>query len=54
MIRLLVSDIDGTLVRTDKSLAPATVAAARKLVAAGVPMSLISARPPSGIGWIAE
>jgi Cof subfamily protein (haloacid dehalogenase superfamily) len=54
MIRLLVSDIDGTLVRTDKSLAPATVAAARKLVAAGVPMSLISARPPSGIRWIAE
>ncbi|EJL22743.1 Cof-type HAD-IIB family hydrolase [Novosphingobium sp. AP12] len=54
MIRLLVSDIDGTLVRSDKSLAPATVAAARKLVAAGVPMSLISARPPSGIGWIAE
>lgn len=53
-IRLLISDIDGTLVRSDKSLAPATVEAARKLVAAGVSMSLISARPPSGIRWIVD
>ncbi|KQM13334.1 Cof-type HAD-IIB family hydrolase [Novosphingobium sp. Leaf2] len=53
-IRLLISDIDGTLVRSDKSLAPATVAAAKKLVDAGVSMSLISARPPSGIRWIID
>jgi hypothetical protein len=48
-IRLLVSDIDGTLVRGDKSLADATIAAAKRLIAAGGRMTLISARPPSGI-----
>jgi Cof subfamily protein (haloacid dehalogenase superfamily) len=52
--RLLVSDIDGTLVRTDKSLAEPVVAAVRRLQTAGMPVSLISARPPSGILWIAE
>lgn len=53
-IRLLISDIDGTLVRHDKSLSDANVAAARRLIAQGVPMSLISARPMSGMHWIAE
>ena len=48
-IRLLVSDIDGTLVRKDKSLPDANVAAIRAVVAAGCPVSLISARPPSGM-----
>ncbi len=48
-IRLLVSDVDGTLVRRDKSLAEATVDAARRLEHAHVHMTLISARPPSGI-----
>lgn len=54
MIRLLISDIDGTLVRHDKSLSDATIDAVKKLIATGMPMSLISARPPSGIYWIAE
>lgn len=54
MIRLLVSDIDGTLVRPDKSLSDETVAAVRSLIDAGVAMSLISARPASGMMWIAE
>ena len=49
IIRLLVSDVDGTLVRHDKSVGDATVEAAHKLVAAGGAMTLISARPPSGI-----
>ncbi len=52
-IRLLVSDIDGTLVRKDKSLAEATVEAARRLREAGVLFSLISARPLSGMLEIA-
>jgi Cof subfamily protein (haloacid dehalogenase superfamily) len=51
---LLVSDIDGTLVRGDKSLGDPVVAAVKRLQAAGVPISLISARPPSGMLWIAE
>lgn len=53
-LRLLVSDVDGTLVRHDKSLSDSVVAAIGRLRAAGVPVSLISARPPSGMGWIAE
>lgn len=54
MIRLVVSDIDGTLVRHDKSLSDGNVAAAHRLASAGVAMTLISARPPSGIGWLGE
>ena len=53
-IRLLVSDIDGTMVRKDKSLPDANVAAIREVVASGCPVSLISARPPSGILPIAQ
>ena len=53
-IRLVVSDVDGTLVRSDKTLSNAVVAAAARLRAAGVHFSLISARPPSGMVWIAE
>lgn len=48
-IRLLVSDVDGTLVRHDKSLADATIEAAKRLEQASVHVTLISARPPSGI-----
>ena len=48
-IRLLVSDVDGTLVRKDKALGAATIVAARRFVAHGGQMTLISARPPSGI-----
>ena len=48
-IRLVISDVDGTLVRHDKSLADATIAAVRRLEAAGVAMTLISARPASGV-----
>ena len=53
-IRLLVCDVDGTLVRHDKSLSDANVEAARRLAAAGIAMTLISARPKSGMLWIAE
>jgi len=53
-IRLLISDVDGTLVRNDKSLADATMAAVRQARDAGLPVTLISARPPSGLYWIAD
>jgi Cof subfamily protein (haloacid dehalogenase superfamily) len=52
--RLLVSDVDGTLIRHDKSLAEATIAAFARLGAAGIAATLISARPPSGVAWIAQ
>jgi len=48
-IALLVSDVDGTLLRPDKSLAPATVEAVDRLRAAGVRFTLVSARPPRGM-----
>jgi Cof subfamily protein (haloacid dehalogenase superfamily) len=48
-LRLVISDVDGTLVTHAKELTDGTVAAVRRLEAAGVPFTLISARPPSGI-----
>ncbi|HTI31241.1 MAG TPA: HAD-IIB family hydrolase [Sphingomonas sp.] len=53
-IRLLVSDIDGTMVRKDKSLPEENVAAVRRVLNAGCAVSLISARPPSGMLPIAK
>ncbi len=49
MIRLLVSDIDGTLVDPGKQLTDVTVAAVRRLEAAGIGFTVISARPRSGL-----
>ena len=48
-IRLLISDVDGTLVGKDKTLSEATVAAVKRLRTAGVAFTLISARPLSGV-----
>jgi Cof subfamily protein (haloacid dehalogenase superfamily) len=48
-IRLLVSDVDGTLVRDDKSLPDANRDAILGLATTGVATTLISARPPSGM-----
>lgn len=53
-IRLLLCDVDGTLVRHDKSLGLPVVDAVARCQAAGVPVSIISARPMSGMLWIAE
>ena len=53
-IRLLLCDIDGTLVRHDKSLPDENVAAIRELTARGIAVSLISARPPAGMLAIAD
>ncbi len=48
-IRLVVSDVDGTLVKHDRTLATSTIAAAHKLRAAGVKFALISSRPAHGM-----
>ncbi|MEH3046120.1 MAG: Cof-type HAD-IIB family hydrolase [Sphingomonas adhaesiva] len=48
-IRLLVSDIDGTLVDKAKELTPATIAAVARLRAEGIGFTVISARPMSGL-----
>jgi len=54
MIKLVVSDVDGTLVRTDKSLAPSTIDAVTRLQRAGVPVAIVSARPPFGMRWLQD
>ena len=54
MIRLLVTDLDGTLVAPDKSLPGSAVAAAGRLREAGVMLALVSARPPFGMRHVAE
>ena len=48
-VRLLVSDVDGTLVRNDKSLSPATIAAAGRLREAGIALAVVSSRAPVGL-----
>ena len=53
-IRLLISDVDGTLVRKDKTVSDATVAAVKRLRDAGVKFTLVSARPLTGVQAILE
>ena len=52
-VRLVVSDVDGTLVTPDKVLSPATIAAAQRLRNAGIPLALVSSRPPRGMVFLA-
>lgn len=53
-IRLLISDVDGTLVDKQKQLTPATADAVRRLREAGAAFTIISARPRSGMAPIAD
>ena len=48
-IRLLISDVDGTLVTPDKIVTPAAKAMVERLRAAGVHFTLVSSRPPRGL-----
>ena len=54
MIRLLVSDIDGTLVTKDKELTAQVRAAAGKLVEHNIQLVLVSSRPPHGVSIFAD
>ena len=53
-IRLVVSDVDGTLVDKDKRLTDGTVAAVKRLRNAAIAFTVISARPMSGIQPLLE
>jgi len=53
-IRLLVSDVDGTLVPPDKALTEKTISAAASLNAAGIGFTLISSRPPRGMDYLID
>jgi Cof subfamily protein (haloacid dehalogenase superfamily) len=53
-IKLLLSDVDGTLVTNDKVLTDASTAAARALREAGIALALTSSRPPRGMRMLVE
>lgn len=48
-IRVVVTDIDGTIAREDGSVTPATLQAGRELAASGVPFIAATARVPAGL-----
>jgi Cof subfamily protein (haloacid dehalogenase superfamily) len=54
VIRLLLSDVDGTLVRSDKSLSEASVEAVHALHDAGIHFAVTSGRPPRGMEMLVE
>ncbi|HEY2536559.1 MAG TPA: Cof-type HAD-IIB family hydrolase [Solirubrobacteraceae bacterium] len=53
-IRLLLADVDGTLVTPEKALTDEAVAAVRELDEAGVLFALTSGRPPRGMSMLVE
>jgi Cof subfamily protein (haloacid dehalogenase superfamily) len=53
-IRLLISDVDGTLVTSDKLLTTATIEAVKELRRAGIIFAITSSRPPRGLSVFVE
>ena len=53
-IRLLLADVDGTLVTPDKVLTDRSIDAVRKLRDAGVLFAITSGRPPRGMQMLIE
>ena len=51
-IRAVISDVDGTLVTGDKTLSGRTRAAVAKLRARGIGFTIMSSRPPRGLGML--
>ena len=51
-IRLLLADVDGTLVTQDKVLTDAAKEAARELYDAGIALAITSGRPPRGMSML--
>jgi Cof subfamily protein (haloacid dehalogenase superfamily) len=54
VIELLLSDVDGTLVRTDKSLSERSIEAVRRLGEEGIHFAVTSGRPPRGMAMLVE
>lgn len=48
-IKLVISDVDGTLVTTEKALRPSAVAAVNRLYDRGIGFTFCSSRPPFGL-----
>ena len=52
--KIVLSDIDGTLLTTEHHVLPRTADAIRQVVARGIPFALVSARMPEAITPIIE
>jgi Cof subfamily protein (haloacid dehalogenase superfamily) len=53
-VRLVVADVDGTLVTPDKILTPRARAAVQKVVEAGIAFTITSGRPPRGMKMLID
>jgi Cof subfamily protein (haloacid dehalogenase superfamily) len=53
-VRLMLADVDGTLVTQDKTLTDKAIAAVRDLGAAGVLFAITSGRPPRGMAMLID
>lgn len=53
-VRLVVADVDGTLVTPDKELTPRARAAVRAVLDAGIAFTITSGRPPRGMTMLIE
>jgi len=53
-VRLVLSDVDGTLVTQEKVLTERSIAAVQKLHAAGIRFAITSGRPPRGMAMLVE
>src|SRR5215472_12172769 len=53
-IRLVIADVDGTLVTHDKILTPRAIDSVLKLRAAGIQFAVTSGRPPRGMAMLVE
>lgn len=54
VVRLVLSDVDGTLLTSDKRLTDATVRAVRRLRDADIHFAVTSGRPPRGLAMLVE
>src|SRR5689334_8869237 len=53
-VKLLIADVDGTLVTRDKVLTQRAVAAVRKLREADIAFAMTSGRPPRGMAMLVK
>ena len=53
-IKLLIADVDGTLVTQNKVLTPRAITAVEKLGKAGIAFAITSGRPPRGMAMLIE
>jgi Cof subfamily protein (haloacid dehalogenase superfamily) len=53
-IRLVIADVDGTLVTSEKALTPRSVEAVKRLRSAGIAFSITSGRPPLGMRMVID